>query len=338
MTRQHLMVVCVFLLGLMGLAGGIAAQDGAPTPEATPDPNTVSPFGVYVTTQDFLALRMGPGAAFSRIKVVPPAVTAPAVGRSPDGKWMQIVYEGGRGWVSSRYLVWTGNVTSLTVSTMQEQVRVVRTGAIGFVEAGTQFYDSRYLPTTTASVSSEVELIGRLGSGAYIWLQVDYLGTPHWVRSWEINYDSEYVYTLDAAVQYVYTRLARQMSNDFDAVSGTLSTIEGIWLRLASGGQVSCGVIPEFARRQARDADIATELVFAPVADSLDEAILDVNAAIVAFEEACNRPEDQFYLLPQEVVAALNDLNSARRNLVLAGAIAVSLERRDPIVINSRGG
>ena len=59
MTRQHLMVVCVFLLGLMGLAGGIAAQDGAPTPEATPDPNTVSPFGVYVTTQDFLALRMG---------------------------------------------------------------------------------------------------------------------------------------------------------------------------------------------------------------------------------------------------------------------------------------
>lgn len=326
---MRLLMLALCLLTMLFAVGAIFAQETT---------ITASPFDVYVTTQDFVSFRIGPGTSFNRMAVIPAVTTLPAVGRSPDGRWIQVEYQGERGWVASRLLVWSGNLSALPVSTMEERTRIVRTGAIGFVREGTQLFDRYFQPAIVAPTSQEVELIARLGSGVYIWLQVDYQGTPYWVRSWEIEYDREYVNTLDIAYLIPYTRLARGLNNDIDRVGSRLFTIEDIWNRLGNGGSVSCGSLPQPVRRQTSDADLRQEPVFAPVVTALDEAILDVNQAVAALADACARPEDQFFLTQQEVITALTTLADARRSLLLADSLASSLFQRDPIVISSRGG
>lgn len=340
MTEPRLgrVLAAIGFLLVVGFTSGVVGQDCQSDCAAADVDMTISPYDVYVTTQDFVSLRIGPGTAFTRSQIVPAVQTLPAVGRTPNGRWIQVVYSGQRGWIAARYLVWSGNLSALPVSTMEEQTRVVRTGAMGYIPAGTPLYDRNLLPAATATVAQEVELIGRLGSGRYIWLQVDYQGVPYWVHSWEIDYDSEYVQTLDIAYLIPYTRLARGLDADISRTGSRLAVIEDIWTRLASGGSVSCGNIPALVQRATREVDLRQEPVFAPVIEALDAAILDVNTAISAFDSACQRPETAFFLTQEEVIAVLTRLTDARRRLVLADALAAALFQRDPIVISSRGG
>lgn len=327
----------IALLVMAALSDMALAQDCAAPCVTGESSIVISPYDVYITTQDFVSFREGPGTAFDRIAVVPAALTLPAVGRTPNGRWIQAEYLGQRGWIAARYLVWSGNVSALPVSTMEERTRVVRTGAIGYINEGTPLFDRNLRPAGAATTSEEVELIGRLGSGTYIWLQIDYQGAPYWVRSWEIEYDAEYAYTLDAAYLIPYTRLARALDGDIRRIGSRLYTIEDIWNRLASGGSVSCGNIPSLVRRTAREVDLRQEPVFAPVFLALDDAVLGVNTAITAFSSACDRPDDALYLTQQEVIAALTRLAEARRSLVLADSLTAALFQRDPLIVNSRG-
>lgn len=324
----------ILVLALLMCGAGFAQDDATPPAEASAE----SPFGVWVTTQDFLSFRIGPGTAFERVAVVPAAATLPAVGRTPNGNWIQVEYAGQRGWLASRLLVWSGNLAALPVSTMEEVVRVVRTGAIGFVAAGTPFYDNRFVRVGEAPADAAVELIGRLGSGVYIWVQVDYQGVPYWVRSWEIEYDRDYLFTLDVAYLIPYTRLARGLNTDISRVGSRLVTIENLWLTLQAGGSVTCAPLPRPARRETADGSLRQEPIFRPVVSALDEAVLYINQALTALEEACNRPPDALFLTQGEVIDALSALADARLSLVLADSLAAALFNRDPIVIASHGG
>ncbi|MDZ4767925.1 MAG: hypothetical protein SGJ24_02265 [Chloroflexota bacterium] len=327
MTR---IIRVVLLLALFGLVGAAGAQDETPIVE--------SPFGVYVTTQDFVSFRVGPGTAFERTAVVPAVATLPAVGRTPNGNWIQVEYLEARGWIAARHLVWSGNLAALPVSTMEETVRVVRTGAIGEVNAGTRLFDNQFREVMRAPADAGVELIGRLGSGVYIWIQVDYRGTPYWVRSWEIAYDREYLYTLDVAYLIPYTRLARGLNSDIARAGSRLLAIEDIWYRLQNGGSVVCNALPSAARRETQDSALRSEPIFLPVISALDESIIGINTAVSALTEVCSRPPDALFLTQAEVIAALTTLADARLTLVLADSLASALFARDPIVAASRGG
>jgi uncharacterized protein YraI len=327
------MIRVLAVLSLLCLcAAHVFAQGG----ETSENP-AVSPWGVYVTTQDALSLRIGPGTGFDRITVVPAVTTLPAVGRSPRGNWIQVVYAGQRGWLAARYLVWSGNLTLLPVSTMDEQVAIVRTGAIGFVPADTPLFDSTFRLVRRTTAGQRVELTGRLGSGVYIWIQVDYNGTPYWVRSWEIDYDREYLFTLDAAYLIPYTRLARGLNADIGRVGERLTQIERVWLSLRAGEGVSCRNINP-TRRTTQDGGVRQEPIFLPVIAALDAAVLEINRAISAYNDACARPAADAFLTDAEVIAALTGLTDARRSLVLADSLAAALFNRDPIVAASRGG
>ena len=80
---------------------------------------------VYVTVQDYAALRAGPGIHWEQLATLPYGTTYRATGRTVDGDWIQIAYSGEilsdarteftidgvtYGWVASWLLVWTGNV------------------------------------------------------------------------------------------------------------------------------------------------------------------------------------------------------------------------------------
>ncbi len=326
--KRHVVLLLLCVL----CAAAVFAQEPGEVADSS-----VSPWGVYVTTQDAVSFRVGPGTNFARTAVVPPVTTLPAVGRSPRGNWIQVTYNGERGWLAARYLVWSGNLTLLPVSTMDEQVAIVRTGAIGFVPADTPLFDSTFRLVRRTTAGQRVELIGRLGRGVYIWIQVDYNGTPYWVRSWEIDYDVEYVYTLDAAYLIPYTRLARGLNADIERAGTRLQNIERIWFSLRAGESVTCQQIPP-ARRETQDSGVRQEPIFLPVIAALDEAVLEINRAIGVYNDACARPADAAFLTEVEVISALITLAEARRSLVLADSLAAALFNRDPIVAAARGG
>ncbi len=70
---------------------------------------TGTPQGVIITVRpsqndDFINVRSGPSTLFPSIGILLVGQTAPALGRSPGGEWIQIDYpgvEGGKGWVFS---------------------------------------------------------------------------------------------------------------------------------------------------------------------------------------------------------------------------------------------
>lgn len=78
-------------------------------------PRPHSETGVYVTTNDFSSLRIGPGIHWDRITVIPPNVTLAAIGRSPSARWLQVEYEGQTGWIIYWLLTESGPVFDLPV-------------------------------------------------------------------------------------------------------------------------------------------------------------------------------------------------------------------------------
>jgi len=80
-----------------------------PTPVQAQQPNdTPAPQGMYITVlsdEPFANIRMGPSSTiYPKVGVLYPGDTAPALGRSPGGDWIQIEFPGapyGKGWVYS---------------------------------------------------------------------------------------------------------------------------------------------------------------------------------------------------------------------------------------------
>ena len=118
----------VVLVGLLPFSPAHAQGDGR------------SDTGVYVTTQDYSSLRLGPGLNFERITVLDPAVTLMAVGRSSNAGWVQVEYEGQYGWVISWLLVWSGDLVQLPVDGVDPAPFVRRTGVAGVTTRETPIY------------------------------------------------------------------------------------------------------------------------------------------------------------------------------------------------------
>jgi uncharacterized protein YraI len=93
--------------------GGGDALAALPVLDIPPPPAPYEP--PFVTTQDYSALRAGPGIHFERIAVVPPEITLTPIGRTANYGWYQVEYEGQRGWIIYWLLVWTGDIETLPI-------------------------------------------------------------------------------------------------------------------------------------------------------------------------------------------------------------------------------
>jgi hypothetical protein len=104
--------ILVGLIILMSIFFGILKVKAYPLPQLpTISIPTVTgtPSGVIITVRpsqndDFINVRTGPSTLYPSIGVLLIGQTAPALGRSPGGEWIQIEYpgvEGGKGWVFS---------------------------------------------------------------------------------------------------------------------------------------------------------------------------------------------------------------------------------------------
>lgn len=316
-------LILLLLVLIVGPLAAVGAQGGTDT-------------GVWITTQDYCSFRTGPGMSFERTLVIDPGVTLPAVGRSANSEWIQVEYQGQRGWLYAGWLVWSGDLISLPVDGVDPLPFVRRTIAQGITTRETPIYRRDITPADQVGVlpeGTEVEITGRLGisSDGFYRLQISYEGQLYWVGAWNIRItDGSVQRVLDTAYLFAYGRLTSRLSGDINRTTNTLQRIESIWLSLQAGETVYCTNIPPYVSRKATDTDVSQEQVFAPLIAALDNGINSTNAAISRFSDACTRTD--VFLTERDVIAALAEIETARQNLNVASSLLLSLKVRDPFV------
>ncbi|MBC7810138.1 MAG: hypothetical protein H7175_03280, partial [Burkholderiales bacterium] len=243
------------------------------------------------------------------------------------------------GWIASWLLVWSGDVISLPVDGVGEREPFIRRSLVmGVTTRETRIYRRQLVSADqvgTIPEGIEVEVAGRLGRGDQFWLQINYEGQLYWVGSWDIRLTAgDYMNVEDTVYLFPYGRLTEQITRDISRSLSSLVSIEGVYIALLEGQNVSCDpdALPTYAVRVAVDNDILREPVFAPIVGALDAAITDINAAISEFADACALPDDQEQLTEMGARVALIGLDEARRNLLLSSALVTALSERNPLL------
>lgn len=292
--------------------------------------------GVYVTTQDFSSLRAGPGRAFDRLAVVPPEVTLPAVGRTSDTQWIQVEYDGQRGWIASVLLVWSGDVITLPVDGVNPAPYIRRAAALGMTTRDAPIYPHYTLMVpefrvATIPAGTQIELTGRVGGNGFFRFQARWGDGLYWIGSWDVRIiDGDYTRLLDLTYIFTYGRLTNALASDLGQAVASYRFILDVWQRLERGDQVAC--VPQIAlvERALSDADALREPNFHGVIVPLDAAIASINRAITAFANACADPA--FVLTRDYIQTQLAELASANRNLLLVGSLLNPIRSRDPLL------
>lgn len=306
---------------LVAWAWGFAsAQETAPPPT-----------NVYVTTQDIVSLRAGPGRGFERIAIVPQVTTLPAYGRTSDTRWVQVMYEGQYGWILGQYLIWSGDMIALPVDGVSPTPFIRRAAALGVTTRETPYYLTGVTPEDLLGyipIGTEVELTGRIGEVGFFRFQVRYNGQLVWVGSWDIRIiDGDYRRLLDLANSGPYGRLIQRIQRNLALALGSYQQTAGIWERLSRGERITCQTPPPRVIRLVMDTDVNSAPQFLPAVRALDSAIESINTTISAYEDAC---ANLIPLTRDLVNAQLSEIDNAERSLLLAGSLLEPLRRRNP--------
>jgi len=322
-------ILCLAILILI-VAVPVVAQDDVKTPAPT--------YLAYVTTQDVVSFREGPGTAFKRLDVIPPETTLPAIGRTTDAQWIQVIYGEKRGWIAARWLVWSGPMMALPADGVNPApyIRLIRR-QITVTDSMVIYNQINYLPGQRVAfpvTTATVEVTGRLGSGTEFWLQFFYNGQYYWVGMWNLRYNVPgltFYNVPDAGYVYPFGRIYEQLVDYFGRTYSTYGAIYNIWQSLASGNSASCNEMPKPAASLAiPSSELETQAVLIPSVRALQTAIDNTNAAIDLFKTACNQKGQARFLTTETVNQALDYLDTARRNFDLLSDILLPTANHDP--------
>lgn len=307
------------------------AQEAAEiTPEPAPDT------GVWVTTQDNVALREGPGQAFVRVAVVPSETTIPAIGRTTTGEWIQVYYEGKTGWIAAFLLVWSGDLVGLPADGINPVPFVRKLGPIFTVTNSMAIHNQENfgpgVRVDFPAESAQVEITARLGAGESYWLQFWYSGAYYWLGDWNLHLDVRGSYfddVPDASYVYPFGRLYGKIAAAYDESIRSYYRIRDLWNSLATGNSISCNNLPTaIVGLEYSQADLDAEAVFIPAVRALEAATSSTNSAIDRLATACG--DTNRFLTTDTVNAALTDLTDARRSFDLLGILLPPIANRDP--------
>ena len=88
-----------------------------PTPTFLPSPTPAQTAPTLIVSSEFLNVRAGPGIAYPKIGELARSASVRALARSADGRWWQIAYGDGTGWVSAEYVI--ADQAALALPTVQ---------------------------------------------------------------------------------------------------------------------------------------------------------------------------------------------------------------------------
>ena len=296
----------------------------------------------WVTTQDFVALRRGPSRSFEQITSVPAALTLPAYGRTSDTSWIQVEYEGQRGWIGALYLVWSGDVINLPVDGVNPEPFIRRAASLGTLTRDARAYLDWADPADSGIVipaGATVELTGRIGEDEgnyyrnFFRVQIRYQNNLYRVGSYDLRLvDGDYHRLLDLAYLFPYGRLYLTLQDNLALAIGSYYQSDNIWNRLAQGLSISCDPIPPLIDKQITTTDATREATFVPAVAALELAIDGINGTITAFRDACNNPP---FTLTQDYIATQTEaLDQAYRDLLLSASLLEPLRVRNPLLNN----
>lgn len=313
---------------------------------------------IWFTTQDNLALRLGPGQHWERLAVIPAGTTFQAVARTANTDWIQLAYQGQLdpdatdegtvngvtyGWVSTRYLVWTGNVLLLPI----EDVEVVATsrmeGATVLIQPETIYYETLgdFANPIQGAVSAptRAEITGRLGSSSntFYWLQFNLNGAYYWIPSFGSGRSGRTNDLLDASYLFPFGRVANAFDADQRTASSKLNIIRGRWWDLDAGFATTCNRIPAqmvISRQLTETNDVQRVPIFQSPLALLQSAVDKLNAAIANYEAVCAQPLDGRTASAEIIAESLTLLEVAADELNLLGVLLESINTRNPIVRN----
>lgn len=335
-----LMLVCGGLI-----AGKSAAQGQTDQPETPP---------VYVTTQDYAALRAGPGRHWQRLAALPYGATYRATARTIDAEWIQIAYEGELdpdaprqytrdgvtyGWVVYWLLVWSGDILQLPIDGQQFTPTARAAGPTMVLYPDEYMYEGGVDPSTRVDNPMDtpvmVEVTGRLGSpeSGYFLLQFKLNNHYYWTGTWAVGVPRGYAQLPDAAYLYPYGRLLLELRSELGRAGGVLSDIGGRWRALDEGRTTTCNAIPaDFQLRETSFSatDLNIEPIYRPMAEALRSAQVSINAALARFRDVCARPGDR-QVRPEDIHEAMLDVREAERSLTIVRTLLAPLQRTDPV-------
>lgn len=314
--------------------------------------------GVYVTVQDNTALRAGPGIRWERLAVLPYGSTYRATGRTVDGDWIQIAYEGELdpgarsefthdgvtyGWVAYWLLVWTGKILDLPIDG-EGSVPVARqAGPTMILFPGEYMYKDYVDPSTRVdnplTEPVTVEVTGRIGnsSSGGFWIQFKFRNEYYWTGTWAVGVPGDVMSLPDGSYLYSYGRLLDQTRRDYNQARNVLSDIGARWQALNTGQPTTCNAIPDDIATRGegfRTFDLSRQPLFQPIAEALDNAQNSINRALAKFRAICGDLDTRQPVTPESVTAALADVADAQRNLNTVRLLLVPFERRDPLLGN----
>lgn len=330
----------ILLIALLVCCTGIGIQA-----QGRPDLSNV-----YVTTQDFVNLRNGPGFNWDVLTRLDFGVTMLATGRSFDSQWIQVVYDGDiegesgditYGWIAYWLLTWSGDILELPVDGVATIRSARRSGPLITIHPETRYYVDGIHPSTrvtdTVDEPTTVEVTGRIGSAraGYFWIQFELNGQYYWTASWEIGVPDGYFAVADGSSVYPYGRLVTQLQQVVTTNSRNWSIVAQRWRDLDAGYQTTCNNIPALTTIRESyftEADLALEPGFTAAVTALESLIENINAATSLLGEVCNRVGSERYATAQEVRTALDYVEKAEQERNIVNLFLVPLERRNPLL------
>lgn len=313
---------------------------------------------VWVTTQDNVSLRLGPGQHWERVAVVPSATTTRAVGRTVNSDWIQLAYEAPLepdasdeatidgvtyGWMSADYLVWSGNVLVLPVDGIPTIATSRRTGPLLVIGSGTLFFEilgDFDNPVQNLIIEpTQVEVTGRIGSTAntYFWLQFELNGNFYWTPTWETGVPGGVTAVLDASYLYPFGRVYNALVSDANTASATLYVIRGRWQDLDGGFATTCNDIPVqivLDERLTSSNDLRYEPILQAPLNVLEEAVNNINVAVANFENVCTQPLEGRTASAEIIAESLSVLNQASEEINFLAILFTPIAELNPIVRN----
>ncbi len=162
---------------LLPSAGGGPAGDGTG--------GFVSPTGITATVNVWLLnFRATPSLTGQVLAKLPRDSTYPATGRTGDNLWVQVVVDGGTGWVYAQYVALSGDINALPVVAgheAQQPPEIKPTGVRGRVMGNLRIREQPTVRSKQIGLmpwGSEIDLLGK--NGGHTWYLVQYGDVVGW--------------------------------------------------------------------------------------------------------------------------------------------------------------
>jgi uncharacterized protein YraI len=138
------------LVNVQGDTAMVQTQQVAPAPTGAPDPQ---PYVLVKSEYDYVNVRSGPARTYDVIGRLQPNTAAHVIGKSADGSWWQIDFEGASRWIDGGFVDLHGEAASVTVADAPTQPAALAQSAASVAQAAVQEAGPTATPAAVAPSS-----------------------------------------------------------------------------------------------------------------------------------------------------------------------------------------